>query len=134
MRAIGYLFALTFLSVNAQVSTSVPHAIAEKLDAHHLYLDARLDKTAFHPFAYSDFREAAAQFGDSCTLYIAPGVYWVDDPDHPEVVTGQDGREPFGMVIRAKTPFHRTFYRCPSDGLGFTERPDARSCRQFHHV
>ena len=56
MRAIGYLFALTFLSVNAQVSTSVPHAIAEKLDAHHLYLDARLDKTAFHPFAYSDFR------------------------------------------------------------------------------
>ena len=102
MRAIGYLFALTFLSVNAQVSTSVPHAIAEKLDAHHLYLDARLDKTAFHPFAYSDFREAAAQFGDSCTLYIAPGVYWVDDPDHPEVVTGQDGREPFGMVIRAK--------------------------------
>ncbi|MBR5747956.1 MAG: hypothetical protein IKY01_04115 [Prevotella sp.] len=102
MRAIGYLFALTILSVNAQVSTSVPSSIAEKLDAHHLYLDARLDKNAHHPFAYSDFREAATHFGDSCTLYIAPGVYWVDNPDTPEVVTGQNGREPFGMVIRAK--------------------------------
>ena len=102
MRVIGYLFALTFLSVNAQVSTSVPSNIAEKLDAHHLYLDARLDKNALHPFAYSDFREAATHFGDSCTLYIAPGVYWVDNPDTPEVVTGQNGRVPFGMVIRAK--------------------------------
>ena len=100
MRAIGYLFALTFLSVNAQVSTSVPPDIAGKLDAHHLYLDARLDKNT--SFAFSDFREAAAHLGDSCTLYIAPGVYWVDDPDTPKVVTGQNGREPFGMVIRAK--------------------------------
>jgi hypothetical protein len=100
MRAIGYLFALTFLSVNAQVSTSVPPAIADKLDAHHLYLDARLDKNT--SFAYSDFREAVAHLGDSCTLYIAPGVYWVDDPDTPEVVIGENGREPFGMVIRAK--------------------------------
>ncbi len=100
MRVIGYLFALTFLSVNAQVSTSVPPDIAGKLDAHHLYLDACLDKDI--PFAYSDFREAAAHLGDSCTLYIAPGVYWVDDPDTPEVVVGENGREPFGMVIRAR--------------------------------
>ena len=103
MRAVvGYLFALTCLSASAQVSTSVPADIAEKLDAHHLYLDARLDKSENHPYAYSGFREAAAHFGDSCTLYIAPNVYWVDDPDHPEVVTGQNGREPFGIVIRAK--------------------------------
>ena len=103
MRAVvGYLFALMGFSASAQVSTSVPADIAEKLDAHHLYLDARLDKSENHPYAYSGFREAAAHFGDSCTLYIAPNVYWVDDPDHPEVVTGQNGREPFGIVIRAK--------------------------------
>ena len=103
MRAVvGYLFALTCLSASAQVSSSVPADIVEKLDAHHLYLDARLDKSENHPYAYSGFREAAAHFGDSCTLYIAPNVYWVDDPDHPEVVTGQNGREPFGIVIRAK--------------------------------
>ena len=100
--AFGYLFALMGFSASAQVSTSVPADIAEKLDAHHLYLDARLDKSENHPYAYSGFREAAAHFGDSCTLYIAPNVYWVDDPDHPEVVTGQNGREPFGIVIRAK--------------------------------
>ena len=100
MKLIGYLFALTCLSVNAQVSTSVPPDIADKLDAYHLYLDARLDKDI--PFAYSDFREAAAHMGDSCTLYIAPGVYWVDDPDTPKVVVGENGHEPFGFVIRAK--------------------------------
>ena len=103
MRAwVGYLFALTCLSASAQVSSSVPADIAEKLDAQHLYLDARLDKSEDHPFAYSDIHEAAAHFGDSCTLYIAPSVYWVDDPNTPEVVTGQNGREPFGIVIRAK--------------------------------
>ena len=80
MRAVvGYLFALTCLSASAQVSSSVPADIAEKLDAKHLYLDAKLDKSENHPFAYSDFREAASHFADNCTLYIAPNVYWVDD-------------------------------------------------------
>lgn len=104
MRAwVGCLFALTCLSVTAQMPASVPADIAAKLDAHHLYLDARLDKAVNHPYVYSDFREAASHLGgDSCTLYIAPGVYWVDDPDHPEVVTGQNGREPLGIVIRTK--------------------------------
>ena len=70
------------------------------LDRHHLLLDASLQKP--RPYAYSDFKEAAAHFSDTTTLYIAPGVYWVDDPDEPAVVSGKDGREPFGMVIRAK--------------------------------
>ena len=73
-----------------------------RLDSHHLYLDASLKGAAVRPFMFSDFREAAAQLGDSCTLYIAPGVYWVDDPDNPEVAVGENGREPFGIVIRAK--------------------------------
>ena len=102
MKFISYLLALVSISANAQVSTPVPSEIAKMLDMHHLYLDARLDKSANHPFAFSDFREVAAHFGDSCTLFIAPGVYWVDDPDTPKVVVGQNGREPFGMVIRAK--------------------------------
>ena len=66
--AVGYLLALIWFSAYAQVSTSVPADIAEKLDAHHLYLDAKLDKSVNHPFAYSDFREAVSHFGDSCTL------------------------------------------------------------------
>jgi len=99
---IGCLLAMIGVSAFAQVPISVPADIAEMLDAHHLYLDARLGKDNPCPFAYTDFREAASHFGDSCTLYIAPGVYWVDNPDSPEVVTGQNGREPFGMVIRAK--------------------------------
>ena len=33
-------------------------------------------------------------------VYLAPWVYWADDPDSPKVATGKGGREPFGMVIR----------------------------------
>lgn len=73
-----------------------------RLDRHHLYLDASLEGTDVGPFEFSDFREAAAHLGDSCTLYIAPGVYWVDNPDSPKVAVWQNGREPFGLVIRAK--------------------------------
>jgi len=102
MRVLSCLLVLFGISAYAQESQPVPPEIAKVLDEHHLYLDARLDKTTRHPFAYSDIHEAASHFGDSCTLYIAPSVYWIDDPDTPEVVAGKDGHEPFGMVVRAK--------------------------------
>ena len=35
-------------------------------------------------------------------VYLAPYVYWVDNPDVPEVAVGKDGREPFGMTINYK--------------------------------
>ena len=74
------------------------------LDSRHLLLDGRLSdaEAARQPFVFNDFKEAVRHFGDTCTLYIAPYVYWVDNPDSPAVVVGKDGREPFGMVIRAK--------------------------------
>ena len=102
MRVMTCLLALVAISAFAQVSQPVPTHIASKLDANHLYLDARLSKTSRPPYTYSDFREAAAHFGDSCTLYIAPSVYWIDNPDSPKVAVGDNGREPFGIVIRAK--------------------------------
>ena len=90
------LFSIGCGSVVAQ---SIP-----KLDAHHLLLDGSLTpaETSAQPFTYRTFQEAAAHFGDSCTLYIRPWVYWVDNPDTPAVAIGKNGREPFGMVITAK--------------------------------
>ena len=76
-----------------------PYGEPLSLDRHHLLLDAQAEK---RPFVFNDFKEAVAQLGDSCTLYIAPGVYWVDDPTTPETVIGKDGREPFGCVIKAR--------------------------------
>ena len=72
------------------------------LDSQHLLLDGTLPADANSPYAFRDFREAARHFGENVTLYMAPHVYWVDDPDTPAVAVGKNGREPFGMVIRAK--------------------------------
>ena len=75
-----------------------------KLDATHLLIDGSLSdaEVAQRPYVYNDFRKAMQNLGDSATFYIAPHVYWVDDPDSPEVAIGKDGREPFGMVVCAK--------------------------------
>ena len=73
-----------------------------RLDKHHLYLNSDLEESPSYPYAFKNFQKAVAHLGDSCTLYIAPGVYWVDNPDSPKVVRGENGREPFGCVIRAK--------------------------------
>lgn len=82
----------------------VCHAQVPPLDGHHLLLTAQPEKKQRKsPFVFTDFKEAVAHLGDSCTLYIAPGVYWVDDPYHPETVVGENGREPFGCVIHTKT-------------------------------
>ena len=71
---------------------------------HQILIDATLSDTevAQRPHVYNDFREAMQHIGDSATVYIAPHVYWIDNPDSPKVAVGQDGREPFGMTIRAK--------------------------------
>lgn len=72
------------------------------LDAHHLLLDGSLSdaEVAARQHTYNTFQEAARHFSDSTTLYIAPYVYWIDNPDTPAVVVGNGGG-PFGMVVRA---------------------------------
>ena len=76
--------------------------MAQSLDEHHLLLDSRREEPGRSPYAFRTLQEAVSHFSDETTLYVAPGVYWVDDPDTPRVVSGRDGREPFGMVIKAK--------------------------------
>ncbi|MBR1932288.1 MAG: hypothetical protein IJ841_01205 [Prevotella sp.] len=88
-----------FLLLAALATLAQPH-----LDARHLLLDGSLTdaEAARSPYVFNDFRKAARCFADTTTLYVRPWVYWVDDPDSPAVVRGIDGREPFGMVIKAK--------------------------------
>ena len=77
---------------------------APVVDARHLLLDGSLTdaEAQAQPFVFNDLREAVRHFTDTTTLYIRPWVYWVDNPDVPEVVRGENGREPFGCVIRGK--------------------------------
>ena len=90
---LAWLIALAMNQTSAQVP---------QLDRHHLLLDAEAGKDSKREFVFTTFQEAASHLDDSCTLYIAPGVYWVDDPDNPEIAVGKDGREPFGCVIRCR--------------------------------
>ena len=71
---------------------------AQQLDSLHLMVDA--ESSANTPFTYRTFQEASTHFMDGTTVYIRPGVYWIDDPDDSEVKVGKNGREPFGLVIR----------------------------------
>jgi len=66
--------------------------------------DAEADK---FPYVFNTFQKAAAQFADGTeqqpmTLYIAPWVYWIDDPDDPAIRRGENGHQPFGMVVRCQ--------------------------------
>jgi len=101
IRLWEYLVSLLLYCVGCNTVAAQPNA---NLDAHHLLLDGSLTpaEASARPHTYRTFQEAAAHFGDSCTLYIKPWVYWIDNPDTPAVVTGKNGREPFGMVITAK--------------------------------
>ncbi|MCM1078912.1 MAG: hypothetical protein NC344_05340 [Bacteroidales bacterium] len=74
-----------------------------------IYIDMTLteEQTASNPYAFKDFRKAAEHFKDGTAdapmqVFVAPGVYWIDDPDDPQDRTGAEGSEPFGIEIRCE--------------------------------
>ena len=73
-------------------------AHAQHLDSLHIVVDA--EAAANVPYVYQTFQSASAHFIDGVTVYIRPGVYWIDDPDDATVKVGVGGREPFGMTVR----------------------------------
>jgi hypothetical protein len=84
------------------------------LDEHTLFLDQRLQREhlAGNPHAFNTLKDAvkALQHGTAekpMRLLIAPGVYWVDDPDDPAIRTGGNGGGPYGMTIACN---HLNFY------------------------
>ena len=79
------------------------------LDSHHFLVDATADDEAVGkcPFLFRDFREAMNQLTDGTpdnpmVVYIAPYVYWVDDPDDPTIRVGENGHEPIGLTVRCQ--------------------------------
>src|SRR5690606_10275245 len=79
-----------------------------KLSPRAFYIDAGLtDREATkHPYVFKSVTEAVKQLKDGTeqepmVLYIAPYVYWIDDPDDPEVrIPKKVGSPPFGMEIK----------------------------------
>lgn len=77
---------------------------AQRLNDSHIMIDGQATATTPHIFrSFQDAKdyitEKAATPG-GITVYVRPGVYWIDDPDDATVKTGTDGREPFGMVLK----------------------------------
>ena len=77
---------------------------AQTLDKNHLLLDGSLSDNEIRgkEFVFNDVKKAFDNLSDTTILYVKPWVYWVDNPDDPLVVTGQNGKEPFGMVVKTK--------------------------------
>lgn len=70
------------------------------------YIDGNLPRRiAKHfPYVFRSIQEAKEQINNGTeaepmVLYIAPYVYWIDDPDDPEVRKPKRGGTPFGMVF-----------------------------------
>jgi hypothetical protein len=68
------------------------------------FVDGQLSdrEVADNPYV---FNKAAANFSagteaEPMKVYLAPYVYWIDDPDDPAIRVGKDGREPFGLVVK----------------------------------
>ncbi|HKJ43559.1 MAG TPA: hypothetical protein VKA27_15795, partial [Sunxiuqinia sp.] len=71
------------------------------------FIDGQLtnEQAAKYKFVYNSINEAAKHLTDGTedapmVLYIAPHVYWIDDPDDPEVRVPKPGEHtPFGLEI-----------------------------------
>lgn len=71
-----------------------------------IYIDGSLsdDVAGRYDYVYNNFKDAAAAFTDGTEeepmqVYLAPYVYWIDDPDDEEIRVASGGDTPYGMVI-----------------------------------
>lgn len=76
-----------------------------KPDAMHLYVDMAMDdSTAFTPYCFRSLNEALLHLTNGTernpmNIYIAPGVYWLDNPDDPMMRYAENGRIPSAFDI-----------------------------------
>ncbi|MBE5876454.1 MAG: hypothetical protein E7290_06160 [Lachnospiraceae bacterium] len=71
-----------------------------------IYVDGTLSDEVVdkYDYVYNDFKKAAAAFVDGTgeepmKVYLAPYVYWIDDPDDEEIRVATSGDVPYGLVI-----------------------------------
>jgi hypothetical protein len=79
------------------------------LGPHAFFIDGQLtsSQTAKYPFVFSSINEAAKHLTDGTetspmTLYVAPHVYWIDNPDDPAERVGKNGEPPYGLTIKCE--------------------------------
>ncbi len=73
------------------------------------FIDGQMsdDEALQNPYVFNSIQEACKHLvngteEDPMTLYIAPWVYWIDNPDDPTIRTKTNGPVPFGMEINCE--------------------------------
>lgn len=74
------------------------------------FIDGQLsnEEAAKYPYVYNSVNKAAEDLTDGTeevpmVLYIAPYVYWIDDPDDPEIrVPKKNEYAPYGLIIKCE--------------------------------
>ena len=74
------------------------------------FIDRQLTEAqiAQYPYVFNSINEASKHLTDGTetapmTLYIAPNIYWIDNPDDPEIRKPQDnGSVPYGLIIKCE--------------------------------
>lgn len=73
------------------------------------FIDGQLtdEEAGKNPYVYNSVRKAIDHATNGkeespMVLYLAPYVYWIDDPDDPAVRIGQNGQAPFGLIIQCE--------------------------------
>ncbi|MCD7900359.1 MAG: hypothetical protein LUH22_10940 [Bacteroides sp.] len=71
------------------------------------FIDGQLSdsEVANQPFVFNSINNALKHITDGSeaepmTLYLAPYVYWVDDPDDPEIRRPIEGAIPYGEIVK----------------------------------
>lgn len=73
------------------------------------FVDGQLSdaEAAQYPYVFNSVNEACRHLTNGTekqpmVLYIAPYVYWIDNPDDPEIRKGKNGQGPFGLEIECE--------------------------------
>ncbi len=110
MKRIAILASLLSLCLGLSAQTISYKGEEIKLGPHAFYVDGSLsaEQAAQSPYVFRTFNEAMAKVSDGTAsdpmkVYIAPWVYWVDDPDDPRDRVPEEGQgAPIGLTIRCE--------------------------------
>jgi hypothetical protein len=87
----------------------VYHGETIKLGPKAFFIDGQFsdEVAAKYPYVFNSVNKAAEHLTNGTEespmiLYLAPYVYWIDDPDDPAVRVGQGGQSPYGLIINCE--------------------------------
>lgn len=87
----------------------VYHGSKIQLGPTSFYIDGQLtdEECAAFPYVFNSVNKAVEHLTDGTeetpmVLYIAPYVYWIDNPDDPAVRVSKDGATPYGLTIKCE--------------------------------